>query len=164
VPRAPVRLQAIRILTLEPKRLQNRLATTRPRSLEMEGALPQTLKRLVLSVSARLWGGCIYRSREGKQRLLGVPAIRDRAEEMAAVLVLEPIFEADLPAEQYAYRRDRSALDAVTRVHELIYAGHQEIVDADLSSHYDRIPHAELLKSIACRILDGGMLHLIKIK
>jgi hypothetical protein len=51
---------------------------------------------------------------------------------MAAVLVLEPIFEADLQPEQYAYRRDRSALDAVKRVHKLIYAGHQEIVDADL--------------------------------
>jgi retron-type reverse transcriptase len=68
-----------------------------------------------------------------KQRPLGVPAIRDRTAQMAAVLILEPIFEADLPAEQYAYRRDRSALDAVRRVHKLIYAGHQEIVDADLS-------------------------------
>jgi retron-type reverse transcriptase len=73
---------------------------------------------------------------DGKQRPLGVPAIRDRAAEMAAVLVLEPIFEADLQPEQYAYRRDRSALDAVNRVHKLIYAGHQEIVDADLSSYF----------------------------
>ena len=64
----------------------------------------------------------------GKQRPLGVPAVRDRTAEMAAVLVLEPIFEADLQPEQYAYRRDRSALDAVNRVHKLIYAGHQEIV------------------------------------
>ena len=56
---------------------------------------------------------------------------------MAAVLVLEPIFEADLQPEQYAYRRDRSALDAVNRVRELINAGHQEIVDADLSSYLD---------------------------
>ena len=71
---------------------------------------------------------------DGKQRPLGVPAIRDRTAEMAAVLVLEPIFEADLQPEQYAYRRDRSALDAVNRVRELIKAGHQEIVDADLSS------------------------------
>src|SRR5215470_11251091 len=84
---------------------------------------------------------------DGKQRPLGIPAIRDRVTQMAAVLVLEPIFEADLPTEQYAYRQDRSALDAVSRVHKLIYAGHQEIVDADLSSYYDSIPHAELLKS-----------------
>ena len=99
---------------------------------------------------------------DGKQRPLGVPAIRDRTAEMAAVLVLEPIFEADLQPEQYAYRRDRSALDAVNRVRELINAGHQEIVDADLSSYYDGIPHAELLKSVARRVVDGAMLHLIK--
>jgi hypothetical protein len=67
---------------------------------------------------------------DGKQRPLGVPAIRDRVAEMAAVLVLEPIFEADLPPEQYAYRRDRSALDAVQHVHKLIKTGHGEIVDA----------------------------------
>jgi len=99
---------------------------------------------------------------DGKQRPLGVPAIRDRTAEMAAVLVLEPIFEADLQPEQYAYRQDRSALDAVKRVHKLIYAGHQEIVDADLSSYFDSIPHAELLNSVARRVVDGAMLHLIK--
>ena len=73
---------------------------------------------------------------DGKQRPLGVPAIRDRAAEMAAVLVLEPIFEADLQPEQYAYREDRSALDAVRHVHKLINTGHDEIVDADLSSYF----------------------------
>jgi RNA-directed DNA polymerase len=99
---------------------------------------------------------------DGKQRPLGVPAIRDRTAEMAAVLVLEPIFEADLQPEQYAYRRDRSALDAVKRVHQLIYAGHQEIVDTDLSSYFDSIPHSELLNSVARRVVDGAMLHLIK--
>ena len=97
-----------------------------------------------------------------KQRPLGVPAIRDRTAEMAAVLVLEPIFEADLPPEQYAYRRDRSALDAVRHVHKLINTGHGEIVDADLSSYFDTLPHAELLKSVARRVVDGAMLHLIK--
>ena len=99
---------------------------------------------------------------DGKQRPLGVPAIRDRVAEMAAVLVLEPIFEADLQPEQYAYRRDRSALDAVRRVHKLINTGHGEIVDADLSSYFDTLPHSELLKSVARRVVDGAMLHLIK--
>ena len=99
---------------------------------------------------------------DGKQRPLGVPAIRDRTAEMAAVLVLEPILEADLQPEQYAYRRDRSALDAVKRVDKLIYAGHQEIVDADLSRYFESIPHSELLKSVARRVVDGAMLHLIK--
>lgn len=99
---------------------------------------------------------------DGRQRPLGVPAIRDRVAETAAVLVLEPIFEADLQPEQYAYRRDRSALDAVRHVHKLINTGHGEIVDADLSSYFDTLPHAELLKSVARRVVDGAMLHLIK--
>ena len=99
---------------------------------------------------------------DGKQRPLGVPAIRDRTAEMAAVLVLEPIFEADLQPEQYAYRQDRSALDAVRHVHKLINTGHEEIVDADLSSYFDTLPHSELLKSVARRVVDGAMLHLIK--
>jgi group II intron reverse transcriptase/maturase len=99
---------------------------------------------------------------DGKQRPLGVPAIRDRTAETAAVLVLEPIFEADLQPEQYAYRKDRSALDAVKRVHKLINTGHGEIVDADLSGSFDSIPHAELMKSVARRVVDGTMLHLIK--
>jgi RNA-directed DNA polymerase len=99
---------------------------------------------------------------DGKQRPLGVPAIRDRVAETAAVLVLEPIFEADLQPEQYAYRRDRSALDAVRYVHKLINTGHGEIVDADLSSYFDTLPHCELLKCVARRVVDGVMLHLIK--
>ena len=99
---------------------------------------------------------------DGKQRPLGVPAIRDRAAEMAAVLVLEPIFEADLQPEQYAYRQDRSALDAVRHVHKLINTGHEEIVDADLSRYFDTLPHCHLLRSVARRVVDGAMLHLIK--
>src|SRR6266853_5042360 len=82
---------------------------------------------------------------DGKQRPLGVPAIRDRAAEMAAVLALEPIFEADLQPEQYAYRQDRSALDAVRHVHKLINTGHEEIVDADLSSSLDTASYCPLI-------------------
>jgi len=99
---------------------------------------------------------------QGGQRPVGIPAIRDRVAQTAAVLVLEPIFEADLQPEQYAYRRDRSALDAVRQVHQLINTGHEEVVDADLSSYFDTLPHAELLKSVARRVVDGAMLHLIK--
>src|SRR5579863_5528502 len=93
---------------------------------------------------------------------LGVPAIRDRAVMMAAVLVLDPIFEVDLQPEQYAYRRGRSALDAVRHVHKLINTGHGEIVDADLAGYFDSLPHSELLTSVARRVVDGAMLHLIK--
>jgi RNA-directed DNA polymerase len=99
---------------------------------------------------------------DGKQRPLGIPTIRDRVVQTAAVLVLEPIFEADLPPEQYAYRKDRSALDAVRHVHKLLNTGHGQVVDADLSSYFDSIPHAELMKSVARRVVDGAMLHLIK--
>ena len=98
----------------------------------------------------------------GGKRPLGIPAIKDRVAELAAVLVLEPIFEADLQPEQYAYRQDRSALDAVKHVHQLLNTGHGQVVDADLSGYYDSIPHAELMKSVARRIVDGAMLHLIK--
>src|ERR1700751_5268794 len=99
---------------------------------------------------------------DGKQRPLGIPTIRDRVVQTAAVLVLEPIFEADLQPEQYAYRADRSALDAVQHVHKLINTGHGQIVDADLSSYFDSIPHTELMKSVARRVVDGAMLQLIK--
>jgi len=99
---------------------------------------------------------------DGKQRPLGIPTIRDRVVQTAAVLVLEPIFEADLQPEQYAYRVDRSALDAVQHVHKLINTGHGQIVDADLSSYFDSVPHAELMKSVARRVVDEAMLHLIK--
>lgn len=99
---------------------------------------------------------------DGKQRPLGIPTVRDRVAETAAVLVLEPIFEADLQPEQYAYRPDRSALDAVRQVHKLLNTGHGEVVDADLSGYFDSIPHSELMKSVARRIVDGAMLHLIK--
>ena len=99
---------------------------------------------------------------DGQQRPLGVPAVKDRVAQTAAVLVLEPIFEADLPPEQYAYRSGRSALDAVRHVHKLLNTGHGQVVDADLSGYFDSIPHADLLKSVARRVVDGAMLHLIK--
>jgi RNA-directed DNA polymerase len=98
----------------------------------------------------------------GKQRPLGIGSIRDRVAQMAVVLVTEPIFEADLEPEQYAYRANRSALDAIRHVHGLVKAGHTEVVDADLSSYFDEIPHAELLKSLSRRISDRHLLGLIK--
>jgi group II intron reverse transcriptase/maturase len=99
---------------------------------------------------------------DGKQRPLGIPTVKDRVMQTAAVLVLEPIFEADLQPEQYAYRPERSALDAVRKVHSLVNTGHTEVVDADLSGYFDSIPHTELMKSVARRLSDRHMLHLIK--
>jgi group II intron reverse transcriptase/maturase len=98
----------------------------------------------------------------GTQRPLGIPAIRDRVVQMAVMLVLGPIFEPDLPPEQYAYRRQRNALQAVQRVHKLINTGHRQVIDADLSSYFDTIPHDELLRCVARRVVDRRVLHLIK--
>lgn len=97
-----------------------------------------------------------------KQRPLGVPCIKDRVVQMASVLVLEPIFEADPPDEQYGYRRGRSAHDAIRAIHGLLSRGHREVVDCDLSGYFDSIPHAQLMKSVARRVSDGTMLALIK--
>jgi len=97
----------------------------------------------------------------GKQRPLGIPTITDRVVQTAAMIVLEPIFEADLQTEQYAYRADRGAQDAVRAVHRLLNTGHQHVIDADLSGYYDSIPHKEM-RSVARRISDRHILHLIK--
>src|SRR5437763_1911616 len=99
---------------------------------------------------------------DGKQRPLGIPCIKDRVVQTAVMLVLEPIFEADLEPEQHAYRPQRSALDAVRLVERLVRTGHTEVVDADLSGYFDSIPHAELMRSVSRRISDRHLLRLIK--
>ena len=104
----------------------------------------------------------IPKKQPGKFRPLGIPCIRDRVAQTSAMLVLEPIFEADLQPEQYGYRSKRSANDAVKRVHKLLNTGHNEVVDCDLSNYFGEIPHAELMTSIARRVSDGRMLGLIK--
>jgi group II intron reverse transcriptase/maturase len=99
---------------------------------------------------------------DGKQRPLGIPTIKDRVVQMALLVVLEPVFEADLQPEQYAYRPERGALDAVVAVHRLLNAGYTEVVDADLSGYFDSIPHSELMQSVARRVSDKQVLHLVK--
>ena len=96
------------------------------------------------------------------QRPLGIPTLRDRVVQTAVKLVLEPIFEADFDEAAYGYRPRRSAIDAVRKVHEKLQKGRTEVVDADLSKYFDRIPHTELLKSVARRVSDGKMLKLVK--
>jgi group II intron reverse transcriptase/maturase len=97
-----------------------------------------------------------------KLRPLGISTLRDRVCMTAAMLVLDPIFEADLPPEQYAYRPGRNAQQAVIEVEETLFRGHPEVVDADLADYFGSIPHAELMLSLARRIVDRRMLHLIK--
>jgi len=99
----------------------------------------------------------------GGERPLGIPTIRDRVVQTAAKLVLEPIFEADFEDSAYGYRPVRGAVDAVKEVHRLICRGHTDVVDADLSRYFDSIPHGELLKSVARRIVDRHVLRLIKL-
>ena len=98
----------------------------------------------------------------GNLRPLGISTLRDRVCMTAAMLVLDPIFEADLPSEQYAYRSGRNAQQAVIEVQELLFRGHPEVVDADLADYFGSIPHAELMLSLARRIVDRRVLHLIK--
>jgi RNA-directed DNA polymerase len=99
----------------------------------------------------------------GGERPLGIPTIRDRVVQAAAKIVLEPIFEADFEDGAYGYRPRRSALDAVKETHRLICRGYTDVVDADLSKYFDTIPHADLLRSVARRVLDRNVLRLIKL-
>lgn len=98
----------------------------------------------------------------GGERPLGIPTIRDRVVQTAAKIVLEPIFEADFEDSAYGYRPRRSAVDAVKETHRLLCRGYTDVVDADLSKYFDSIPHSDLLKSVARRIVDRRVLHLIK--
>ncbi len=98
----------------------------------------------------------------GKLRPLGISTLRDRVCMTAAMLVLGPIYEADLPPEQYAYRLGLNAQQAVVKVNDALFRGRPEVVDADLADYFGSIPHAELLKSVARRIVDRRVLHLIK--
>lgn len=83
--------------------------------------------------------------------------------EAAAKLVLEPIFEADFEDSAYGYRPGRSGTDAIKEVHRLICRGYTDVVDAELSKYFDTIPHSDLLKSVARRIVDRHVLRLIKL-
>ena len=98
----------------------------------------------------------------GKFRPLGISTLRDRVCMTAAMLVLEPIFEADLPDEQYAYRPGRNAQQAAKEVQERLHRGQTDVVDADLADYFGSIPHTELMLSLARRIVDRHVLHLIK--
>jgi len=98
----------------------------------------------------------------GGERPLGIPTIRDRVVQTAAKLILEPIFEADFDEAAHGYRPGRSAGDAIAKVHAALKSGQTDVVDADLSKYFDTIPHPELLRSVARRVVDPHMLKLIR--
>src|SRR5262245_3614712 len=98
----------------------------------------------------------------GGKRPLGIPIIKDRVVQMAALLVLGPIFEADFHANSFGFRRQCNAHQALNAIIEALRAGKLEVVDADLSKYFDTIPHGKLMQLLAKRISDGSMLHLLR--
>ena len=100
---------------------------------------------------------------DGSLRPLGIPTIRDRVAQMAVKLIIEPIFEADFCDSSYGFRPKKSAHDALDDIANTLWAGYTQVIDADLSKYFDSIPHANLLAVVAERIVDGEILHLIKL-
>jgi RNA-directed DNA polymerase len=98
----------------------------------------------------------------GKLRPLGIPTVRDRVVQMATLLILEPIFEADFLDCSYGFRPGRSAHQALEEIRENLKAGRREVYDADLQSYFDTIPHEKLLKALQTRVVDRSVLSLIR--
>jgi len=99
---------------------------------------------------------------DGRQRPLGIPTVKDRIVQMAVLLVLEPIFEADFVDSSYGFRPGRSAHDALAEIRQQVQAGRREVYDADLQGYFDTIPHDQLLKCLRMRIVDRSVLTLIQ--
>ncbi len=98
----------------------------------------------------------------GKLRPLGIPTVRDRVVQMATLLILEPIFEADFEDCSYGFRPGRSAHQALEEIRGHVKAGYQAVYDADLKSYFDSIPHDKLLACVRMRVVDRSVLKLIR--
>ena len=107
----------------------------------------------------RVW---IPKPGSSEQRPLGIPAVRDRTVQAALRHVLEPIFEAEFAEHSYGFRPGRGAKDALRRVDTLLQAGYDWVVDADLKSYFDTIPHDRLLALVKARVADGPVLALVE--
>lgn len=97
-----------------------------------------------------------------EQRPLGIPAVRDRVVQAALRHVLEPIFETEFAEQSYGFRPGRGAKDALRRVDTLLKTGHDWVVDADLKSYFDTIPHERLLALVKARVADGPVVALVE--
>jgi len=98
----------------------------------------------------------------GKQRPLGIPTIKDRVIQMAVLLVIEPIFEADFDDCSHGFRPGRNAHGALSVIRQALKEGYREVLDADLSSYFDTIPHDQLMACVERRIADRSLLKLIR--
>jgi RNA-directed DNA polymerase len=98
----------------------------------------------------------------GKLRPLGIPTVRDRVVQMAVLLIVEPIFEADFLNCSFGFRPGRSAHQALEEIRKSLQQGRQEVYDADLQSYFDTIPHEKLMACVRKRIVDGSVLKLIR--
>lgn len=99
----------------------------------------------------------------GGKRPLGIPTIRDRVAQTVCKMIIEPIFEADFEDSSFGFRPDRSSKDAMKSIKENLLEGRTEILDADIESYFDTIPHDKLMKVLQMRIADQRILHLIEL-
>ena len=99
---------------------------------------------------------------DGRQRPLGIPTVKDRVAQMAALLVLEPIFEADFLDSSFGFRPGKSAHQAVDQIRRHLGNGYREVYDADLKGYFDTIPHDQLLKAVEMRVADRQVLRLLR--
>jgi RNA-directed DNA polymerase len=140
-----------------------------PRSIVADGDVAGFLAETRAQLKSRVFSPLPVRERlipkrsPGKFRSLGIPSAMDRLVQASAKLVLEPIFEADLDPAAHGYRPGRSGTDAIQAVHALLCRGYTDVVDADLSQYFDTIPHQDLMRSVARRIVDRHVLRLIKL-
>jgi len=97
-----------------------------------------------------------------QERPLGIPTVRDRVVQTALRMVLEPIFEREFARESFGFRPGRSCHQALARVETLLAEGYTQVVDADLKSYFDTIPHAALLARVKAKVVDGRILELVE--